>query len=175
MTKLAMFSLALGLIISTAIANVYPTTPDYERSYFGGWVDEDKDCLDTRHEVLQKNAIHSTIHQCKVVSGLWRDPYTGSLLDDPYLIDIDHVVSLKDMWDRGAFMWNEEQLKDFANDFDNLVITHQSVNRSKGSKGMLEWLPVANKCHYVTHYVFVLEKYNMPVSEREYEIAAAYC
>ena len=41
-------------------------------------------------------------------------------------------------YDEGGYMLSKEERKDFANNPDNLAVTHQSINRSKGSKSLSE-------------------------------------
>ena len=62
-------------------------------------------------------------------------PYTGQE-HDVSKIDMDHVISLKDSHDRGAFMLDPEEKKALGNDPDNLAPTHQSINRSKGADSL---------------------------------------
>ncbi len=54
--------------------------PKYKRSYFGGWADTDRDCVNTRHELLMKQStstIDTGSNKCTVSRGKWLDPYTG--------------------------------------------------------------------------------------------------
>ncbi|MFT7300983.1 MAG: hypothetical protein ACI89Z_001450 [Porticoccus sp.] len=49
----------------------------YDRSQFGGWSDEDHDCLNTRHELLIKlstGTIQTGSNACTVSRGRWNDP-----------------------------------------------------------------------------------------------------
>ena len=147
----------------------------YSREYFGGWIDSDKDCMDTRQEILSRDAERFQVENCKVVSGLWYDPYSGFPMGNPYDMDVDHVVPLSFSWDRGSRYWQPSQRVQFANDPDNLLVTDKSLNRSKGDKGILEWLPPVNKCEYTTHFILVLQKYNLEVKPEEIELSNDLC
>ena len=52
--------------------------PNYDRGHWGGWRDADRDCLNTRHEVLEEESLVPVTFSadgCKVISGRWDDPY----------------------------------------------------------------------------------------------------
>ena len=73
-----------------------PTTRvAYDREDWGSWADADGDCINTRHEVLILESfieVEMDPTGCKVVSGRWFDPFSGTSITDPSLIDIDHFV-----------------------------------------------------------------------------------
>ena len=86
--------------------------------------------------------------------------------------NIDHVVSLKDAFDSGAFKWTLEKKKEFANDKENHVAACHRINSSKGSatpkvflrrsrdKKGLEY-EIINFCNYVNIYFKIKKKYNL--------------
>ena len=83
----------------------------YDRSRFGGWVDADGDCLDTRQELLVEKASGSVeISGCRVIRGNWSWSYSGAPLACPADIDVDHLIPLKWAWDRGANRWDRRRL-----------------------------------------------------------------
>jgi hypothetical protein len=85
-----------------------------------------------------------TDSQCRVVSGKWIDPFTGQVFTDPSELDIDHVVPLKEAHESGAWQWDAEKRRRFANylgDDHHLIAVHRSANRSKGAGDPAEWLP----------------------------------
>ena len=74
--------------------------------------------------------------------------------------NIDHVVSLKDAFNSGAFNWTLKQKKDFANDKENHVPSCHKINSSKGSATPKDFLrrsndkkgleyEIINFCNYV--------------------------
>ncbi|MGM7318417.1 HNH endonuclease family protein [Idiomarina sp. ST10R2A5] len=143
----------------------------YERSAFNHWVDKDGDCLNERHELLEKlstGPVHYSDDNCRVVRGRWNDPYTGRIFFNSSDVDVDHVVALKRAWDTGASSWSDEKRERFANDPINLLVVDDGTNQSKGAKSVLEWLPPneAYHCNYATRYLRVLITYEL---ERSYQ------
>lgn len=138
----------------------------YKRSAFNHWIDKDGDCLNERHELLEKlstGPVHYSGDNCRVVRGRWNDPYTGKIFFDSSDVDVDHIVSLKRAWDAGASSWSDEKRECFANDPVNLFVVDDATNQSKGAKSVLKWLPPnkAFHCAYVTRYLRVLIRYDL--------------
>lgn len=138
---------------------------EYSREAFSHWIDEDGDCLNTRHELLLElstGPVTMSDNGCRVIRGRWNDPYSGDVLFDSSKMDIDHLVPLAWAWKRGARSWTDAERKQFANDPVNLFAVTASLNRSKAAQGPDTWLP-PNKnfqCQYVTRYLRVILKYD---------------
>lgn len=143
------------------------STSQFDRErYFGhGWADEDKDCQDTRHELLIETSTapvrFKDDDECVVVFGRWISMYTGNVIFDAPKMDIDHIVPLKWAWNHGADKWSQEKRVKFANDPINIVPVELSLNRSKGAKGLDEWLPPANQEQYKARFSRVMKKYGI--------------
>ena len=147
-------------------------TRKYQRSYFGDWIDEDKDCQNTRHELLTKlstGTIDTGSNKCSVSKGRWLDPYTGQTFYDARDLDIDHLVPLHWAWYHGADKWSKEKRVKFANDEVNLFAVKASVNREKGALSPLEWLPPAQSfhCQYVLRFQRVMKIYGLEFTDKE--------
>jgi len=134
---------------------------EYNRDDWGRWADADKDCQDTRQEVL---AAESTVpvtwdeRGCRVLSGSWLCPYTGKTITDPGLLDVDHVVALREVHYSGGYGWTKEHKNHYFNFLDNpdhLRAVDRSANRSKGSRQPHEWLPAKNRCQYLRDWVTI--------------------
>lgn len=162
---------AFGLIL-VLIANigkceeVSPAVQKYEREAFGAWIDQDDDCQNTRHELLISRSIKGTKlrpDNCLVKSGQWFDPYSGDHIFAAIELDIDHLVPLKFAWVHGASHWQTDKLVKFANDPENLIITQKTYNRSKGSRGPLEWLPPLDvfRCEYISKFSSIMSNYGL--------------
>lgn len=111
------------------------TSPEaYDRNAFGGWVDADGDCKDTRAELLVAQSTgrvsFADERRCRVVAGRWISIFTGDVIYRASDVDIDHLVSLKYAWARGASEWPPSTRVQFANDTRNLVVMERSLNRS---------------------------------------------
>lgn len=147
------------------------SSSEYSRSAFASWIDEDGDCLNTRHELLLELSTGPTTKSsdgCRVVRGRWNDPYSGAVFFDSSKMDIDHLVPLAWAWRNGASSWPESERDRFANDPINLFAVSASLNRSKGAQGPENWLPPNEKfhCQYVTRFYRVLLKYKFPEAVR---------
>lgn len=95
---------AVTLLIS--IAQIPPGVPEYERSQWKHWIDEDGDCQDARQEVLISESLvegsFESERKCRVASGRWYGAFTGSYVEVPGDLDIDHLVPLKSAHNSGA-------------------------------------------------------------------------
>lgn len=157
----------LLLISSTTLADSYD-----RKDYMTSWIDEDKDCLSTRDEVLVRDSlIEPTIESCKVTSGLWVCPYTGTIHRTPANLDIEHVVALEEAHDSGASQWSNDKRQKFANDMDNLIAVLNTSNRSKGSRDIGEWIPpnLAYLDTYIATWNAVKAKYSLSSDTKEAE------
>ncbi|MCH1918018.1 HNH endonuclease family protein [Shewanella sp. A3A] len=148
----------------------HATDSTYSRSKFGhGWDDADHDGQDTRQEVLiAQNTGQITLSSSgRVKQGRWTSMYSGKTLFAASALDIDHIVPLSWAWQHGADKWSQDRREQFANDQRNLVAVEASLNRSKGDKGLDEWLPPANQCQYIARFLRVLKQYQLNVSATE--------
>lgn len=140
----------------------------YQRSAFGhGWDDEDGNGWDTRAEVLIAQSLvpvrFATDRQRRVTHGRWVSPWTGQAITDASSLDADHVVPLAFAWKHGADQWTNEDRLRFANDPRNVVIVEASLNRSKGARDILEWLPPSGQCGYIARFVRVTKIYDLDI------------
>lgn len=151
-----------------------PTVTGYKRERFDVWAGS-ADC-NTRHRVLVAWFGGSA---CSLDDGSPReipDPYTG----DPvgaHEVDIDHIYPLAAAWDFGAYAWDSERRRQFANDIEtNLVPTRSAVNRDKGDASPAEWLTEdAKACDYSHRYLAVAIKWDLPVSSADWKAMATAC
>ena len=137
-----------GAVAVSALQGVdLVSVPAYDRAAFGGWLDVDGDCQNTRAEVLLRDArgpvSFRSDRACVVDAGLWLDVYSGREIRTAGEIDVDHRVPLRAAWAAGAWAWTPARRRAYANDLaaGHLVATHRSINRSKGSRGPAAWLP----------------------------------
>jgi hypothetical protein len=149
--------------------------PAYSRDQWQHWIDEDGDCQDTRHEVLiEESLIAPTLDTrgCRVVSGMWRDEYTGGIFRDPSELDIDHRVPLANAHRSGGWAWDAERKRAYANDLQDstqLVAVSASANRSKSDRGPDAWRPPLREswCHYATTWRAVKQRWSLVISAQE--------
>ena len=148
----------------------------YKRSsYGGGWVDEDSDCQDTRAEVLIATSLIRpvlSVSACKVKMGLWYDPYSDLMFEQASDLDIDHFIPLKEAHVSGAYLWDKKKRLEFANEYKttgNLLPVWNSLNRSKGAREPLEWMP-PNKnyhCEYANRWAYLKWNWGLSVDVEE--------
>ena len=95
--------------------------------------------------------------------------YTSKTCD---LINIDHIVSLKDAYESGTASWNASKKESCANGRANHVPSCGRVNSSKGSEGPSDFLRRSNDgrgleyeiirfCEYIQKYYAVKTKYGL--------------
>lgn len=148
----------------------------YDRDLYPHWIDTDKDCQNTRSEILQlRSEIPVTFtnsKRCTVKTGKWFDPYTNQYYTQASDVDIDHISALAYSHKRGAHAWSKAKRQAFANDPDNLLIVKNTVNRAKGAKGPTEWLPPHHpyRCDYLKKYIFIMDKYGLKFTAKEQRI-----
>lgn len=146
---------------------------EYSRKEFGQWRDDNRNCLNTRAEVLKKRSlIDVTMDGCRVIKGKWDDFYYKETLTLAKLIDIDHVVPVKHAFDTGAHSWSKKKKRAFYNDEDNLVVTNRKYNRKKQSKDITSWLPVDRDyaCRYANKWMFIKKKYELTITQEETDV-----
>jgi hypothetical protein len=154
------------------------TTVAYDRAQWGSWYDADKDCQDTRQEVLTAESeipvVFTDAKQCRVATGRWTCPYTGLVFTDPLKLDIDHMVPLKEAHESGGAVWPTEKKRLYFNNLDNpghLVAASLTANRSKGDRAPEEWLPpkIEARCAYLRSWVQVKKLWALDTDTVELE------
>jgi hypothetical protein len=151
-------------------------TGGYNRDLFAVWIDADGDGCDTRDEVLlaeNLTAADSASAGCIPIPGLWRSAYDSTDVTDPTQLDVDHLVSLKEAWDSGAWSWTPERRIAYANDLTDgrtLVAVSASSNRSKGDRDPSNWLPEDEQalCQFVGDWIAVKARWSMSMDQSEH-------
>jgi hypothetical protein len=152
----------------------------YAREEFGSrWADVDRNGCDTRDDVLNRDLVAKEwrpgTHGCVVVAGILHDPYTGARLvftkADAAAVQIDHVVSLSDAWQKGAAQWEAARRRSFANDPLNLLAVDGPTNARKGDGDAATWLPPQKsyRCRFVARQVAVKAKWHLSVTHAEHD------
>lgn len=151
------------------------SAPPYSRDAFGGWLDEDGDCRDTRAEVLAAESLVAVGGECTISSGRWESPYDdGTVLLTPDGVDIDHMVALANAWESGAWRWNDDRRAAFANDLthpEHLVAVSASINRAKGARSPDEWMIPSRsrgtRCAYLVNWVVIKARWGLSITSSE--------
>lgn len=161
------------MIVALALLSLLPP---YVRSDWGGWQDLDRDCQDTRAELLIERSevpvSYTNRRQCTVLAGRWHDDYTGGEYEWAGSVEIDHLVPLAEAHRSGGWAWPAERKAEFANDVENLRITAIRLNRDKGDSDPAGWVPPEGRCDYGWAWVKVKRKYGLMYDPAE--VAAVF-
>jgi len=159
------------------IATVPSDLPTYDRADWKHWIDADRDCQNTRAEVLIDESSVSVGFRngelCTVDNGRWLAPYTGTAVTVAGDLDIDHMVPLANAHRSGAWAWTAQQKEDYANDLSldhHLIAVTASANRSKGAKGPAEWKPpdTGHWCKYSVNWITVKAAWRLSATADEW-------
>ena len=152
---------------------------EYNRRDWRHWIDADRDCQNTRAEVLVAESValvsfapEDNGDKCRVISGEWVGPWTGAVFADASDVDIDHHVPLGHAHESGGWRWDAERKRAYANDLTNsasLQATSAPVNRSKGKQPPDEWRPdeAASWCRYAADWITVKQNWELTVTASE--------
>ncbi|MBJ30233.1 MAG: hypothetical protein CL466_02285 [Acidimicrobiaceae bacterium] len=164
-------------VLARLVVDDQPRREGYDRDdWGGGWSDADRDCLNTRHEVLMTEEIRSSpflrADGCLVTGGRWFAAFTGTFVDDPRSLDVDHFVPLANAHRSGGWAWDRATKKRYANDLDDprhLIAVTSSANRSKGDKGPEAWRPPDESywCDYADTWMDVKVRWGLTVTSAE--------
>ena len=95
---------ATVLVIS--ISDVAPNISDYDRVAWKHWTDSEGDCRNTRQQVLADESVmpvtFETDRNCRIETGRWYGAFTGNYEEVPDIVDIDHLVPLKNAHNSGG-------------------------------------------------------------------------
>ena len=175
---------AIEVLAKIPIKGRAPKT-GYSRAQFGPrWADTDHNGCDTRNDILNRDLTHKTFrantHYCVVLTGILHDPYSGTnitflrgVTTSP-LVQIDHVVSLSNAWQTGAFKLPYETRLLMANDPLELLAVKGSLNSQKSDGDAATWLPPLKsyRCAFVARQVAVKAKYGLWMTTAEKEAIA---
>ena len=148
--------------------------PEYNRSEWKHWTDDDGDCINTRHEVLILESKINVImrDKCNVDIGYWVDLFTGEIFEESKLLDVDHMVPLANAHYSGGWEWSSSKRKTFANylSYENhLIAVTASANRQKGSSSPDEWKPGLTSywCQYGLDWINIKLEWSLSVTSSE--------
>jgi hypothetical protein len=169
---------ALSVLSELPIKGRAPKT-GYSRAQFGnGW--QDLGNCDVRNHILARDMEQEVVQSdtdCRVVSGMLHDPYTGTII--PFIkgptssarVQIDHVVALSDAWQKGAQQLAAPLRLQLANDPLNLLAVDGPANNQKSDADAATWLPPNKdyRCRYVARQLAVKQKYRLWLTQAEHD------
>jgi hypothetical protein len=168
---------ALAVLPTLPVKGRAPKT-GYDRDQFGpAWLDVDGNGCDTRNDILARDLTDTAVDAdgCIVRSGLLADPYSRTWIrfvrgeNTSEAVQIDHVVSLSDAWQKGAQQLTVAERERLANDPLNLLAVDGALNQQKSDGDAATWLPPnkAFRCEMVARQVAVKARYNLWVTGAE--------
>ena len=115
-----------------------------------------------------------TDRRCRVSSGQWLAPYSGTVVTDPGKLDIDHMVPLRNAHLSDAWQWSAQQKELYANYLANpqhLIAVTASANRSKDARGPEDWKPEdrSHWCQYAIDWTTIKETWDLTMTQREHD------
>ena len=162
--------------LTIAVAPIPSEIPEYSRSQWKHWADEDGDCQDARQEVLITESLvqvtFESDNMCRVETGRWYGAFTGTYVESPGDLDVDHLVPLKNAHLSGGWGWGPSRKAKYANyldDPDHLIAVTARANRSKGAKGPEEWRPPDEGywCEYAVNWTDVKAQWGLTMTREE--------
>ncbi|HET6496834.1 MAG TPA: HNH endonuclease family protein [Thermoleophilia bacterium] len=132
------------------------------------WGDPDRNCRSTRNDILVREALPYSLRMsedgCKVLSGLWVDPYSGAFIEGTPsgTIEIDHLLPQSAA--RSMRRWDRETFEQFYRDPLNLTVSSRAANQAKSNRFPLsDWLPENEKatCWVTRRLDAVRRKYEL--------------
>jgi hypothetical protein len=169
---------ALKALATLPIKGRAPKT-GYSREMFAEDWNYSNGC-DTRNRILRRDLIQISYRSdsgCIIETGVLEDPYTAQTINfqrgvrTSLDVQIDHVVSLSDAWQKGAQQLTSFQRFLFYNDPLNLLAVWGPANTQKSDSDAASWLP-SNKsfrCSFVARQIAVKAKYQLWVTQAEHD------
>jgi len=84
-------------------------------------------------------------------------------------IQVDHIIPRNYACENGGHAWEEEQIREFLNDQDNLAVVASSENLRKGDSGPADYLPALDRCWYAARWQTLAERYGLELPARDQE------
>ena len=164
-------------VLHVNISAIPSNLPTYDRDDWKHWIDADGDCQDARNEALIAESRVSVSYRtdsrrCRVATGEWLAPYTGTMVTNPGKLDMDHMVPLANAHASGAWNWSAQRREQYANflgDPQHLIAVTASANRSKGARGPEAWKPEDQSywCQYAIDWITIKHNWDLTVTLRE--------
>ena len=128
-------------------------------------------CWSTRIRILVAESRQPVTRtaDCRVLTGLWVDPWGGRTMTLAGKVEIDHHIPIHNAHVSGGHAWDAERKADYANDPMVLNAIEKKTNRSKRDHGPEAWQPPlrVTHCRYAQEWVAVKHKYDLTVTRNE--------
>jgi hypothetical protein len=169
-------TLSARSLLSKVVSGSESGFSTYVRAKFAYPMDANRDCQNTRAEVLlqetKASVTYTTASRCYVKTGKWYSYYDGIYVTSASGVQIDHLVPLHQAWVSGARSWTSGDLTRYGNDLTygpSLVAVTSRTNLSKSDQDPAHWLPprVASRCTYAIQWVEVKYRWRLTMDSAE--------
>ncbi|HUF97493.1 MAG TPA: hypothetical protein VMM60_05135 [Ilumatobacter sp.] len=167
-------STAVDVMASIPIEAEQPA--GYDRLLFGDWTDDDGDGCAVDELVLIRDSLEppTLTPTCDSITGRWFSPYDGQTWTLATDVEIDHVVSLKEAWDSGAWSWSAERRLAFFNDMADprtLRTVSNTIDDTKQTNDPANWMPPLESdwCRYLADHISIKARWGLSMDDREHE------
>ncbi len=151
----------------------------YDRELFADDWNYSNGC-DTRNRILWRDLAQFSYRSgstCIIETGILEDPFTGRVIAfqrgvrTSLDVQIDHVVSLSDAWQKGAQRLDAYERFLFYNDPLNLLAVWGPANSQKSDSDAASWLPSNRgfRCAFIARQIAVKAKYGLWVTQAEHD------
>jgi hypothetical protein len=138
---------ARSLLAFLTVVNGFTPGVAYDRDEYDSWVDDDGDCVNTRHEVLIRDSSATVVRSgCSLVSGRWVDPYDGAVYSLASAVQVDHFVPLAHAHRVRAWAWDEATKRPPKTGPDEFSAPsgQADAGRTNGDEGDMTRRPLVN-------------------------------
>lgn len=162
-----------GAVNSLPVAAESNSGYDRDRQ-FGDWKDANRDCQNTRAEVLiqesRSGVSYTSAKHCTVKGGTWVTTWDAKTHRSASSVQIDHTVPVHEAWGSGARHWSKDKRGAFYNDLgDRRTLNAQTsrLNAQKQARGPEAWMPTKNRCAYVADWTAVKIRWGLKADRAE--------
>lgn len=169
-------TISIGSVSYTLTVAEEHSTAGYSRDEWPHWEKIDDSCLSVRDKVLAEESLVPVTTvvsggRCRVVSGLWICPYSGTVLTDADDVDVDHLVPLAEAYQSGGYLWDAAKREAYANDVSysyHLIAVDDSENQAKSDRDPSGYLPRDEfLAMYLEAWLYIKARWNLSVDPAE--------
>lgn len=170
---------ALDTLATLPVKGRAPKTGYDREQFINGWPSING--CDLRNRTLARDLTNTRFkagtNNCVVLSGTLNDPYTGKTISftrgntTSSDVQIEHVVSIGDSWQKGAQQWDDARKEAFAADPENLLAVDGPANMQKQDSDFATWLPPNKsfRCRYAAIQTHIKAKWGLWVTQAEHD------
>ena len=121
---------------------------------------------------FRQSAREEARDRVRQADGAFVGRYTGVVRSQDG-VQVDHIVPRNYACENGGLDWDDENVRRFLNDQDNLAVVASSENTRKGDHGPADYLPALNRCWYAARWETLAERYDLDLPARDQAVLAS--